>query len=230
MNNANKRNGKRESLVTPLGTLVWPYLTRPDTKFSGDGVYHTYFTLPENDAKALQQIIDAEIDKAVEDARQELPQGSKKPIKRSAPPYRVNDNGEIEFSFKMRASGVNKKTGKAFSFRPAILDHALKELPISLAIHGGTQAKISYHIAPYYKALVGAGVTLRLQGVQIFKLVTHQRDLGFQVEDGEDIDLSIVSGRKDAGENVSNDEAEGIEGVEDIEGAEGDPAEDGTDF
>jgi hypothetical protein len=51
-----------------------------------------------------------------------------------------------------------------------------------------------YRVQPFYKALTGAGISLRLLGVRIFKLVDLKRDAahyGFKPEAGYDYKAAL---------------------------------------
>ena len=80
----------------------------------------------------------------------------------------VNEAGEVEATFKLKAVGKSSKT--------ATLGHNLhldaSGKPAEIKEHGGSEGKVSYNIVPWYTAMLGASVSLRLEGVQILKLVT----------------------------------------------------------
>lgn len=100
--------------------------------------------------------------------------------------------GEYEFNFKMKASGVSKKTGKPWTRKPAVFN--AKGKPMSdeekAKVGGGSVVKVAYEITPFYTAALGAGVSLRLEAVQVLELKSFQaRDasaFGFGEEEGYD--------------------------------------------
>ena len=73
----------------------------------------------------------------------------------------------------MKASGVRKSDGKPWTRQPAIFDGQGNYIPSDRRpqIGGGTEGKVSFELSGFYTTLVGAGVSLRLQGVQILSLV-----------------------------------------------------------
>src|SRR5438093_141726 len=74
------------------------------------------------------------------------------------------------FTFKMRASGVDKETKQPWQRRPPLFDAKRKPL-IDREIGAGSEIKVAFTITPFYTSLVGAGVALRLEAVQVIKLV-----------------------------------------------------------
>src|SRR2546430_7864611 len=90
----------------------------------------------------------------------------------------------------MRASGVSNETKQSWQRRHAIFD--AKGKPVTdVNIGAGTEGKVAFTILPFYTALVGAGVSLRLEAVQIIKLAASSAertaaDYGFTEEEGND--------------------------------------------
>ena len=64
---------QRVQIVSPKGTAVYPWLNRPDTKFSDDGEYKVTLKIPAEEAQDLI----AKLDKMLEDYQAE--QASKDP-------------------------------------------------------------------------------------------------------------------------------------------------------
>ena len=176
-----------ELKTTPRGVAVFPRLTRPDTKFDAGGVYTVKLRLPVAEAEGFMNTIDQWIDEALVGAKADNPK--KKTIKRADPPYKEDEENEgyILFNFKMKAKGKNRK-GEVYTQKPAIYDAKGKSVTeAGLNIGGGSEVKVSFFESPFYTAAVGAGVSLRLKGVQILKLVEFGErsaaSMGFEAED-----------------------------------------------
>ena len=75
----------------------------------------------------------------------------------------------MTFRFKLKAK-VTPKQGDPFEQRPAIFDAKGKPLQ-EAKIGGGSKVKVAYELIPYYTAIAGAGVSLRLKAVQVIDLV-----------------------------------------------------------
>jgi hypothetical protein len=217
---ASKRS---ETLISPVGTLVYPYLTRPDVKHKPDGEFHTRLAIAPEECAEFKEMLDAAFENHVQAVREERERMKiKKPLKVAEPPYRINEEtGNYEFNFRMKAQGVAKKTGKHFSFKPVLVDCKLNPVPEGVMIFGGTVAKVSFYISPFESPAVGVGLSLRLRGVQILKLVSKKKEVGFAPEEGEEIDYSDLAVARDAeatteGEDSStttNDDDEAGDGV-----------------
>ena len=107
-----------------------------------------------------------------------------KKVKVAPKPFSVED-GFALFKYKMKATGINRKTKEPFSQRPLLFDAKKNPLnPSSCNIWGGSKMKIAYVLRSYYSPALGAGVTAQLKAVQIIELVEgKQMDL-FAKEDG----------------------------------------------
>ena len=86
-------------------------------------------------------------------------------------PYKTDENGNLQFNFKCKASGVSK-TGQNWEQKPKVFDS--KGTPISkdILVWGGTTMKVAYEIIPYSNNMLGSGVSLRLKAVQVHDLVS----------------------------------------------------------
>ena len=112
--------------------------------------------------------------------------------------------GEIEFSFKMKASGEYKKgpkAGEKWTRKPDVFDAKANKMSRVPPIWGGTVGRVSFEIGVnyetgepgYFISGTGAGgLKLALVGVQILELVQGgERDAsahGFGSEDGYEAD------------------------------------------
>ena len=97
---------KKQQIVTPRATAVYPWLNTPDTKFNADGEYKVTLKIGSEDAAPLME----KIDQVIAEYKQE--QSGKDPkIGRYSdmPPYEeeVDDQGNLTgnilFKFKQKA-------------------------------------------------------------------------------------------------------------------------------
>jgi len=119
------------------------------------------------------------------EAKKENP--SKK-VKQADAPYSWNDDGVLSVNFKMKASGTTKD-GKAWNRKPALFDAKGKPLEVGLTVGGGSKLILSYTPAPFYTGLIGAGLSMRLEAVQVLELKEggssqSSESFGFEVRDG----------------------------------------------
>jgi len=197
---------KAVKVTTPKGIASWPRLAEPDTKFKAEGEYSVKLRLRGADAAALVAKIDAYHDEASEHFADDLKEAKlkeKNPKKREAiperadPPYKElyeNDQptGEWEFNFKMKASGVSKKTGKPWTRKPAVFDSRTRPLlgEALAKVGGGSVIKVSGELRPFYTAALGVGVSLALEAVQVLEVKSFgdrsAGAFGFGDEGGED--------------------------------------------
>ena len=167
--------------ISELGEAIYPHLNRPDVKFNENGEYKLTLKIPEAKAKGMISIYEKAIQNSISDAEQKL---NGKKVKIAPKPYSI-ENGFALFKYKMKATGINRKTKEPFSQRPALFDAKKNPLnPSSCNIWGGSKMKIAYVLRSYYSPALGAGVTAQLKAVQIIELVeSKQMDL-FAKEDG----------------------------------------------
>ena len=162
--------------TSPFGKAIYPHLQKPDTHFAkGDmtkAKYHVKLELNAEDAKELVARCDNVIAKAI--LEEEGNGKKKKTLKKSefTGYTKEKDGDKYIFHFKMKANGVNSKTGENFSQRPAIVDNDLKPLDPDINVWGGSILRVSYTTSGWYSDMLGgAGCTLRLKSVQVKDLV-----------------------------------------------------------
>jgi hypothetical protein len=130
----------------------------------------------------------AEIDEFMAQAYDEaLKETGKEKVKEANPPYVIDsDAGTITVSFKAKASG-KREDGSPWKFRPAMFDAKGDSVdPDEMRVGTDSVLRASYTPRTFYTALVGAGVSLRLQATQLLKLVEFQATAashGFEKED-----------------------------------------------
>jgi len=159
-------------MVTPTGVAQYAWLIKPDTRFDAVGHYKTNLILSREDAANAMQMVDKAMTESLTLAKENA-KGKK--IKEGSPPYmeELDDNGEptgnIIFKFKTKAEIISKD-GSVIPNKVAIFDS--QGTPMTdTDVWSGSELKVSADIVPYYTAIVGAGVSLRLRAVQVIKLV-----------------------------------------------------------
>jgi len=174
------------SFTTPAGIAQYPWLVTPDTKFDADGVFKVNLELNAADAQEMINLLDEQYERSMAKAKKDNP--SKK-IKAGPSPYEVDeDAGKVTFKFKTKAK-VKLRSGDTFDQKIALFDAKGKPLSDPPNVGGGSKIKVSFQVAPYYTATVGAGLSLRMKAVQILKLVeftggSNASSYGFKQEDG----------------------------------------------
>lgn len=187
------------TFTTPAGAFQYPKLFAPDTKYKDAGEYSVKLRLSEEDAGKLIAKLQPYHDEAVEAGEEEY---KKLPVKtRKATEFKVSpfcqpvydektedETGEFEFNFKMTASGVSKRTGKPWKRKPAVFDAKGKPILKDPEMWSGTIGKVNFEVLPYFTTIAGAGISLRLNAVQVIELRTGQAKTadayGFGQEDG----------------------------------------------
>ena len=166
--------------VSVAAEAVYPHLVKPDVRFNELGEYKVTLKVAKQDASEMVK----EIDQAIEDSLAKAEKENKgKKIKSAPKPYKEESNN-VFFKFKMKASGINKRTNEKFTQRPQLLDAKKNPIASNTSIWGGSIMKVAYQPVPYYTPMLGAGVSLRLKAAQIIKLVEGKADNIFKEEDG----------------------------------------------
>lgn len=195
---ANKLN------TTPAGIAVYPHLHLPDTKYDDAGVYTSKlrFKLADDGVSKLMDLINDEMavslvealekwETAVKeetDAKKKRKLKAKPPVA-ADPPFDLDeDDGTVEVNFKMKASGVSRKDGRKWKRRPRVYDANLQVVPAGTKVGGGSTLKVGFNVNRFWTTLIGAGVSLQLEAVQILELKqftgASAEDAGFEVADG----------------------------------------------
>ena len=98
--------------VTEVGKAIYPHLNKPDTRFQKEGVYKVTLELSPVNAKNLLKHIDDGIKLATKDSKSN---------KTAQLPYKTDENGNMQFNFKCKASGVSK-TGQNWEQKPKVFN------------------------------------------------------------------------------------------------------------
>lgn len=195
---------KRERLMTPFGKAVFPWITRPDTKFDADGVYKSDLQLDPEDSEVREFIdrIEAERDAFLEGLKtgEEEWQGAalKAPAKKklhAADVFKTEydedeeETGNILITVKQNAVIRWTKNGKKeqADAKIGLVDAEGQPIKGGVALYGGSTVRFLVTPMPWYRATDGAvGVTLKLVACQIKELVSGDGggDFGFDSVEG----------------------------------------------
>ena len=185
-------------LTTPRGVFVYPHLTVPDTKFvKPDGEYHTKFALDsslESTDEFVTQLADL-LDSFVADYRSDkannmTPAKYKKTSLADLFEEDVDEEGQetgrLLFKFKLKAKVETAK--KSWTQKPRLFDSSAAPIVGEVNIWTGSEGKCNIEVFPYYmQSSKTFGLSLRIKGAQILKLVSGQgvnaADMGFGTED-----------------------------------------------
>ncbi len=198
---------KRQRYNAPVGIFVYPKVNTPDTfkdpktgKVGAPtykvGVLHKQGD-PATDriVKLIEDAAKAEFDKATEamvgkkDAKgkPKVVLGPETPIILELDKATGEPTGNVIIRYKMNAS-YKDKTGKIVDIKPKLYDAKGNETNVE--VWGGTEGKVCFEMVPYFmEGTMKAGVSLRLNAIQIIKLRTKGSDgnasmYGFKAEDG----------------------------------------------
>ncbi|CAM5317244.1 hypothetical protein ATER59S_00961 [Aquamicrobium terrae] len=100
--------------------------------------------------------------------------------------------GEVEFKFKMKASGELKEgpgAGQKWTRKPDLFDGKGRKIGKGVDIWGGSEGKVAFSVRDYFVAgTAAAGLILMLNGVQVIDLVSEDSrsadSYGFGEEEG----------------------------------------------
>ena len=186
--------------TTPKGSFHWAHVGTPDTTFKAEGQFHVKLQLAGQEAEDMRNAVDT----AHANWKSEVNKTKGQKAYQEFLPYKVvlGDDGMesgIQFHFKMKASGVNSRTGQAFTQRPMVVGPDKTPLPTNIKIANGSTGKVAYEMAPYQFGS-GLGIQLRRRGVQVLNLIEWNGDSAddsmFSVEDGYEVKVNIESNEK----------------------------------
>ncbi len=169
-----------EIYTTPVGELVYPWLTRADTRYEPDGVFQTKLLVPF-DSPDTQELI-----ARLEGTLTAFVGTLDDKVRNTYTLAKVYENdtddegvetGNVLFKFKLK-NHVTTRAKDTFTQTPVLImadDGSRVEAPI----YGGTMARIKGQIVPYTSGKDKiAGLTLRLRSVQVHELVSGGGDGG----------------------------------------------------
>jgi len=195
---------KKQQIVTPRATAVYPWLNTPDTKFNADGEYKVTLKIGSEDAAPLME----KIDQVIAEYKQE--QSGKDPkVGRYSdmPPYEeeVDDQGNLTgnilFKFKQKAK-IHTKDGRTIDMKVALYD--AQRTPTDVMIGGGSEIKVAATLWPYVLPTTkSVGVSLRPSAVQVLSLVSVGGSKMADLFDSED---GFVASNTNAAPTVDDEE------------------------
>lgn len=184
-------------ITTPAGIAKYPKVQKADTKFNAAGVYSTGLIIPAAKCADLCAVLDAAAEEAYSNATNDpkkvaAAKAKKKTITKNDPylpevDAEGNETGNIVFKFKTNASA--EVNGETKHFKPFLCDAANPPKPIvaDINMYSGSVIKVNFSPAPYYNdANAQAGVSCRLNGVQVIRLVKggyNAETFGFTAEE-----------------------------------------------
>lgn len=214
---------KAPIILSPIAEARYPHLNKADDRF-GDPVYKVSLVFEsEDDAQFLIDIFNEKqqeaIQKAIDEAAEKGKTLRRDKVKLAHLPVRPEENADGEDTgrvvvgpFKAKASGVTRD-GRKWERKVPVFDS--KGNPVDLSttsIWGGSRVKLAFIPEPFYTSGVGAGVTLRLEAVQLIELRSGgARDAGsygFGAEDGyeaEEESTTDYTAPEDGSEDGSSD-------------------------
>ena len=147
------------AITTPTGVAQYPWLSKADTKWNEEGEFKTNLILSEAEAEPVIKIIS---DVFAENVKTTTEETGKAP-KTATPPFaqEFGDDGKPTGNMIIRFKS---------KFKPKIFD-ASGKLMTESNIWGGSEIRVNAQVVPYFTALIGCGVSLRLSAVQVIKYV-----------------------------------------------------------
>lgn len=180
---------------TPKGRTNWMKIFKPDTKFDVDGFYGGKLIIDNSDAPAMMGMLDAMLEKAIDSACEET--GKPKSKIRVTDPYEVDqETGDITLKFKLKAK-ITTKSGDTYAQKPTVVDAKTKPITSEIPLWNGSLIRVGFQVIPYYTALAGAGLSLRMKSVQVLEALegTNASTSEFNAEDGYEYDHSTVESK-----------------------------------
>ena len=200
-------------LTTPRGVFIYPHITEPDTKFvKPDGEYHTKFALPADD-EATQAFIGqlkAELDAYIkENSSPKTKKATAADLYDEELDDEGNETGRLIFKFKLKA--VVKTKDRSWPQAPRLFDAKAQPIDGDVTVWTGSEGKVNCEVFPYFMETTKQfGLSLRLKGVQILKLVSgggaSADSMGFGEEDGFVAENSAASNGFTPGAGDAEDE------------------------
>jgi hypothetical protein len=154
-------------ITSPEGIAIYPRLTTPDTKFDKDGVYSVDLEL-DSSSKEVSGFL-ASLKKAADEAyAAECEKRGNKKLKRADLPIKSGEGDMVRIKFKLKAKAGNEE--KSWEQKPVLFDSKGTAMQVPPNVGSGSKIKVAFEVVPYFTAMVGAGVSLRLKAVQILDL------------------------------------------------------------
>lgn len=170
---------KKHIFTTPKGIAIFPWLSKPDTKFNADGEYKVNLRLPEEAAADLRTKLETILDDYWNEFIETIKPPLRKQWKRAEIMEEVLDDegdstGDVLMKFKLKAV-VRPKGKEPFVQRPIGYDAGSppKELSKDVSVFGGSIIKVNFQAIPYDLASSKTvGMSFRLLKFQVIELVS----------------------------------------------------------
>jgi hypothetical protein len=164
-----KMSNKNLTLVTPIGTAVYPKLVEPDTAFDEVGAYTCKIHVSEEEYEAFK----AKVDPLATAAYDAECQRQGKPVKKAKScPLRITEDGDYEILAKQKAK-VTTRAGDVIEFSIPLFDAQVKAITTKPKIGSGSKIRMSVTFYPWYVPSQGWSYTLRLKEAQILELIEY---------------------------------------------------------
>lgn len=180
---------KFQRLTSPEGIAVYPRLNKPDTKFDANGVYSVDLDLDPS-SKEVTAFIDS-LKKMHEAAYKETceAKGGKK-LKKADLSIKTTDDGLLRIKFKLKAKGGTEE--RSWDQKPVLFDARGNPMVNPPNIGSGSRVKVAFEVVPFFTAMVGCGLSLRLRAVQVIDLREYTPGdnfdaYGFKATDGFEV-------------------------------------------
>lgn len=161
-------------MTTPVGVAIYPAITNPDTKFDDAGVFSVKLAYTPEQFAPLKAKLDKLLADTTQSCHKQRPK-TKAAVIRVPYESELDDTGEqtgrIVINVKTKASGT-RKNGLTWKFKLPVFDahgNRIKEVP---SIWGGSELAASFEARGYFVPSLGIGVSLKLNAVQLIKLVS----------------------------------------------------------
>jgi len=195
---------KRNTMTTPRGIVSgFTAIQKASTNFEPTGMFETQLAFDPAEVTDMIEELQALIDAEFEKVKADKPKLKKTLTKTDLGTEELDDEGDetgrLIFKFKQKQL-IETKSGDTFKKVIQLVDGRGKRVTKPVKIGPGTTAKVNFEPWAYFNAKDKVvGVTLRLIGFQIIKLVEYEggggpsaADMGFGAEedgfDGDDFD------------------------------------------
>lgn len=187
---AKKNTPTYPSFTTPAGEYLFPKLLDPDFKFNPEGLFSCTIILeptPEN--VEFMATLEGEYEEQMAALKEEHGDHIKMADKPWGPEVDYETKVETDrFAIKTKMKHhIETKAGKSWTQSPKVFDTLGQPVRKDASIGSGSIGRLSFELVPYYTAMVGAGVTLRLKAAQVIEAKAFAsrsaEDYGFPVEE-----------------------------------------------
>jgi hypothetical protein len=199
---------KKQPRFVAKGIAELLFLLKPSTKFKAEGAYAVKLRMSADEAAPHMARIEAAAQNAVAECQANWKaQGKKGKVKVGDLPFvQDEDTGDVVFSFKRNASGIDPKTKEPWTAHIPVFGKNGKPFASNEIPGNGSTVAISYSLKEYpATGTVGAGVKLNIMAAQIIDLVPYTggnaESYGFDVEEDDAEEVLKDDSETDAAES-----------------------------